>query len=138
MLLPYNRRGAIYITDECYITDKVLCCDTVDKGLLTASLSSSQNLIEDEDGFRSVDYKVFLYSVLLQSGRGGQTDDFRPLTYTLGGGGAWGAGTNSDIITQASYESLPAPMATQIPTLWMHTSGGGGGGGSDNRSMSSI
>jgi hypothetical protein len=26
-----------------------------------------------------------------------------------------------------SYESLPAPLATQIPTLWMHTFGGGGG-----------
>jgi hypothetical protein len=30
-------------------------------------------------------------------------------------------------------------LATQIPTLWIHTSGGGGGwGGSDIRSMSSI
>jgi hypothetical protein len=28
-----------------------------------------------------------------QCKRGGQNDDFRPLTYTLGGG-AWGAGTN--------------------------------------------
>jgi hypothetical protein len=51
--------------------------------------------------------------------RGGQNDDFRPLTYTLGGG-AWGA---------ASYESLPAPLATQIPTLRIHISGGGCGGG---------
>jgi hypothetical protein len=29
----------------------------------------------------------------------------------------------------ASYESLPAPLATQIPTLWIHTSRGGGAGG---------
>jgi hypothetical protein len=28
------------------------------------------------------------------SSRGGQKDDFRPLTSTLGEGGAWGAGTN--------------------------------------------
>ncbi len=65
---------------------------------------------------------------------GGQNDDFRPLTYTLGGG-AWAAGTNMwHPETPASYESLPAPLATQIPTLWIHTSGGG----SDIRSMSSI
>ncbi len=45
------------------------------------------------------------------------------------GGGAWGAGTNMwHPETPASYESLPAPLATQIPTLWIHTSGGGGGG----------
>jgi hypothetical protein len=31
--------------------------------------------------------------------------------------------------TPASYESLPAPLATQIPTLWIHTSGGRGLGG---------
>jgi hypothetical protein len=31
--------------------------------------------------------------------------------------------------TPASYESLPAPLATQLPTLWIHTSGKGGGGG---------
>ncbi len=31
--------------------------------------------------------------------------------------------------TPASYESLPAPLATQIPTLWVHTSGGRGRGG---------
>jgi hypothetical protein len=50
---------------------------------------------------------------------GGQNDDFRPLTYTLGGG-AWGAGTNMwHPKTLASYESLPAPLATQIPTLWI-------------------
>ncbi len=74
------------------------------------------------------------------SSRGGQNDDFRPLTYTLGGG-AWGAGTNMwHPETLASYELLPAPLATQIPTLWIHTSGGGGrgGGGSDIRLMSSI
>jgi hypothetical protein len=38
---------------------------------------------------------------------------------------------------------LPLLLATQIPTLWIHTSGGGrwgggGGGGSDIRSMCSI
>jgi hypothetical protein len=56
------------------------------------------------------------------------------------GGGAWGAGTNMwHPETPASYESLPAPLATQIPTLCIHTSGGRGcGGGSDIRSMSSI
>ncbi len=71
--------------------------------------------------------------------KGGQNDDFRPLTHTLGGR-AWGAGTNMwHPETLASYESLPAPLATQIPILWIHTSGrGGGGGGVDNRSMSSI
>ncbi len=55
------------------------------------------------------------------------------------GGGAWGSGTNMwHPETPASYESLPAPLATQIPTLWLHTFGGGGVGGSDIRSMSSI
>ncbi len=56
------------------------------------------------------------------------------------GGGAWGAGTNMwHPETPASYEWLPAPLATQIPTLWIHTFGGKGrGGGSDIRSMSSI
>jgi hypothetical protein len=63
-----------------------------------------------------------------KKGRGGQNDDFRPLTYTQGGG-AWGAGTNMrHPETPASYESLPAPLATQIPTHWIHTSGGGAGG----------
>jgi hypothetical protein len=55
---------------------------------------------------------------------GGQNDDFRPLT--------WGAGTNEicDILRPpASYESIPAPLATQIPTLWIHTCGGRGRGG---------
>ncbi len=46
------------------------------------------------------------------------------------GGGAWGAGTNMwHPETPASYESLPAPLATQIPTLWILTSGGRGCGG---------
>ncbi len=57
------------------------------------------------------------------------------------GGGAWGVGTNMwHPETPASYESLPAPLATQIPTLCILTSGGRGrgGGGSDIRSMSSI
>ncbi len=46
------------------------------------------------------------------------------------GGGAWGAGTNMwHPETPASYASLPAPLATQIPTLWIHTSGRGPGRG---------
>ncbi len=46
------------------------------------------------------------------------------------GGGAWGAGTNMwHPETPASYELLPAPLATQFPTLWMLTSGGRGRGG---------
>ena len=44
-------------------------------------------------------------------------------------GGAWGAGTNMwHPETPASYESLPAPLATQIPTLWIRISGGRGAG----------
>ncbi len=66
--------------------------------------------------------------------RGGQNDDFWPFTYTLGG--HWMQRQICDVLTSASYESLPAPLATQIPTLWIHTSGGGGS--SDIRSMSSI
>jgi hypothetical protein len=54
------------------------------------------------------------------------------------GGGAWGAGTNMwHPGTPASHESLPAPLATQISTLWIHTSGRGGGV-SEIRSMSST
>ncbi len=46
------------------------------------------------------------------------------------GGGAWGAGVQVwNPETPASYESLPAPLATQIPTLFRHTSGGRGRGG---------
>ncbi len=46
------------------------------------------------------------------------------------GGGAWGAGTNMwHPETPASYESLPAPLATQIPTLWIHSPWGRGRGG---------
>ncbi len=45
------------------------------------------------------------------------------------GGGAWGAGTKMwHPETPASYESLPAPLATQIPTLrigYIHMGGGG-------------
>jgi hypothetical protein len=49
--------------------------------------------------------------------------------YPGGGGGAWGAGTNMwHPETPASYKLLPAPLAPQIPTLWIHTSGGWGGG----------
>jgi hypothetical protein len=43
------------------------------------------------------------------------TFDLRPIPL---GGGAWGAGTNlCHPETPASYESLPAALATQIPTL---------------------
>ncbi len=46
------------------------------------------------------------------------------------GGGAWGAGSNMwHPEIPASYESLPTPLATQIPTLWVHISGGRGHGG---------
>ncbi len=46
------------------------------------------------------------------------------------GGGAWGAGTNMwHPEISASYESLPTPLATQIPTLWVHISWGSGRGG---------
>jgi hypothetical protein len=56
-----------------------------------------------------------------------KTFDLWPLPL---GGGAWGAGTNMwHPETPASYESLPAPLATQIPTLWIHKSGGRGRGG---------
>ncbi len=46
------------------------------------------------------------------------------------GGGARGAGKNMwHPETPATYESLPAPLATQILTLWIHKFGGGGVGG---------
>ncbi len=46
------------------------------------------------------------------------------------GGGAWGAGTNIwHPETLASYESHPTYLATQITTLYIHTSGGRGLGG---------
>ncbi len=52
---------------------------------------------------------------------------FLPLPF---GGWAWGAGTNIwHPETPASYETLPAPLATQIPTLCIHTSRGRGRGG---------
>ncbi len=51
-------------------------------------------------------------------------------TFDLSSWGAWGAGLNMcHPETPASYESLPAPLATQIPTLYIHTSGGRGRGG---------
>jgi hypothetical protein len=47
--------------------------------------------------------------------RGGQNDDFRPLTYTLGGGGGHGVqGQICDSLTPASYESLTAPSGFDI------------------------
>ncbi len=46
------------------------------------------------------------------------------------GGGTWCAGTNMwHPETPASYELLPALLATQILTLWMHKSRGRGRGG---------
>ncbi len=62
------------------------------------------------------------------SGSCGQNDDFRPLTYTLGGRGMGCRDKYVTYWTPASYESLPAPLATQIPTLWIHKSGGWGRG----------
>ncbi len=75
-------------------------------------------------------------SVLSPSG--GQNDDVRPLTCTLWGRGM---GCRDKYVTSwdPTYGSLPAPLATKIPTLWIHSSGGRGrGGGSDIRSMPSI
>jgi hypothetical protein len=50
-----------------------------------------------------------------------------------GGRGAEGHGVQGQIcdilrpqLAMNSYESLPAPLATQIPTLCIHTSGGRG------------
>jgi hypothetical protein len=60
--------------------------------------------------------------------RGGQTDDFRPLPYTLGGGGHGVQGQICDILTQASYESLPAPWPHRFPHFgYIHLGGAGGG-----------
>ncbi len=56
--------------------------------------------------------------------RGGHNDDFRPLTYTLGGGGGIGVqGQICDILAPASYESLPAPSGdtdshTLVTYIW--------------------
>ncbi len=72
--------------------------------------------------------RVFSWSLKAET-----TFDLWPLPW---GGGAWGAGTNMwHPETPASCESLPAPLATHIPTLWIHA---WGGGGSDIRSMSSM
>ncbi len=62
--------------------------------------------------------------------RGGQNDDFPPLNYTLGGGGGHGVqGQICDILTPASYKSLPAPSGhTDSHTLDTCICGGGGGG----------
>jgi hypothetical protein len=67
--------------------------------------------------------------------RGGQNDGLLPLTYILGGGGHGVQGQICDILTQASYESLPAPSGhtdshTLDTNIWRW--------GSDIRSMSSI
>jgi hypothetical protein len=72
------------------------------------------------------------------SARGGQNDDFRPLTFRPGGGGHGVQGQICDILTPASYESLPAPSGhadshTLDTYIW-----GWGEGGSDIRSMSRI
>jgi hypothetical protein len=52
-----------------------------------------------------------------------------------GGGGHWVQGAWGPQLAMNRFLPL---LATQIPTLWIHTSGGEGGGGSDIRSMSSI
>ncbi len=44
-----------------------------------------------------------------KTGRGGQNDDFRPLSHNLGGMGHGVQGQICDILTPASYESVPAP-----------------------------
>jgi hypothetical protein len=72
--------------------------------------------------------------------RGGQNDDFRPLTFRPGGGGHGVTGVQGqicDILTPASYESLPAPFGhTDSHTLDTYI--WGGRGGSDIRSMCNI
>ncbi len=62
---------------------------------------------------------LLIFSISLAVTRGGQNDDLLPLTYTY---------------TFTLNRFLPL-RATQITTLWIHTSGGGG---SYIRSMSSI
>ncbi len=63
------------------------------------------------------------------AGRGGQNEDFRPLTYTLGGGGDGVQGKICDILTPASYESLTALSGHTYPhTLDTYIRGGGRGG----------
>jgi hypothetical protein len=57
-----------------------------------------------------------IYSWVATS-RGGQTDDFRPLTYTLGEGRHCVQGQICDILTQASYESLPASWPHRFPYI---------------------
>ena len=47
--------------------------------------------------------------------RGGQNDDFRPLTFRPGGHGV--QGQICDILTPASYESLPAPSDHTVNKL---------------------
>jgi hypothetical protein len=61
--------------------------------------------------------------------RGGQKDDFRPLTYTLGEGGHGVQGQISHILTPASYESLPAPSGHRFPHFgYINLRGGEGEG----------
>jgi hypothetical protein len=76
------------------------------------------------------DFKLqgkFPFSELsVEKSRGGQKDDFRPLTYTLGEG----RGQICHILTPASYESLTAPSDHRFPHFgYIHLGGGGGGGG---------
>ncbi len=68
-------------------------------------------------------YSIFLMHVRTKAVVGKMTNfNLWPLPW---GGGAWGAGTNMwHPETPASYESLTAPLATQIPTLWIHKPGG--------------
>jgi hypothetical protein len=71
--------------------------------------------------------------------RGGQNVNCWPLTYTLGGEGHGVQGQICKYVTSwpqlGTNRFLPL-LATQIPTLWIHTSGGRGS--SDIISMSSI
>jgi hypothetical protein len=62
--------------------------------------------------------------------RGGQKDDFRPLTSTLGEGGHGVQGQICHILTPVSYSSLPAPSGHRFPHFgYIHLKGRGGGGG---------
>ncbi len=76
---------------------------------------------------RSIEFLDLPYSTLPSVVGKMTTFDLWPIPL---GGGAWGAGTNMwHPEAPASFESLPASLATQIPTLWIHTSGGRGRGG---------
>ncbi len=60
---------------------------------------------------------------------GGQNDNFWPLTFRPGGGGMGCRDKYATSWPQLAMNRFLPLLATQIPTLWIHTSGGGGGGG---------